>query len=273
MTQRFVLLFHARAGSTLVTMALAAHPEIVMYGELFHPLEAARKDLRPLGPTPGPCDQTDYYREGSDPVAFLQQQLYGRDFPAERTAVGFKLSHLHMRTEENAFLRDVLGIETGARKALPPAEEERFWNWLGADREIKVISLHRRSLLEALVSALVAARTHQWELPVGATAKAPEQRPHVAVDKFRQFVDLMTADWERAHILFGHHPLLELEYQQDVVDQFDATIRRIEEFLGVATVPLPQKLQKQAKAPVREEIANFAELQQAVAGTRYEAYL
>jgi LPS sulfotransferase NodH len=272
-TQRFLLLFHGRSGSTLLTMALAAHPAIVMYGELFHLLEKIRRDFQPQGQTPGPSDQTDYYRTGSDPIAFLQQQLYARTFPTERAAAGFKLSHVQMRAEETTWMRDVLGVDMGAQKTLPQAEEERFWSWLATDRDIRIILLHRRSMLETLVSALRAARTHQWELPVGATPAASAARFQVPVDKFRRFVDISTGHQEHSRALFAHHPLLELEYQQDIVNQYDATIGRIEDFLGVAPLPLPQRLQKQASKPLREEIANFEELQKAVAGTKYEAFL
>jgi hypothetical protein len=47
----------------------------------------------------------------------------------------------------------------------------------------------------------------------------------------------------------------------------------MEAFLGIESVPLPKKLQKQAKMPLSEEIANFHEVHDALEGTRYEAYL
>jgi hypothetical protein len=272
MKPRFLLLFHPRSGSNLVATALTEHPAVVMYGELFHHLQAAREHLRPVD-TPGPCAQCDCYRDGADPVAFLQDQLFNRSFPPERTAFGFKLSPLHLRRAANARICALLGTDPGPDQP-GEASENRFWQWLSADREIRVISLYRQSLLETMVSALVALQTNQWLQPIGTAAKTPKQdRLHVPVDQFRQFVDLMTADRERALALFAGHPLLDLEYQKDVADQFDLTMRRIEEFLGVPPLALRKQLEKQSRTPIRERVINYAELHLAVAGTRYEAYL
>ena len=52
-----------------------------------------------------------------------------------------------------------------------------------------------------------------------------------------------------------------------------AAIQRIEKFLGIDSLPLPQMLQKQARLPVSAEIANFQELHDTLRGTKYEALL
>jgi len=272
MRQRFLLLFHPRSGSNLITTALADHPAVVMYNELFHHIEVVRRDIRLPGEGAGPCSRTDYYHDGRDPVAFLQEQLYGRDFPPDKTAAGFKLSYFQMRSQANRGFCELLGAPAGL--ANEGEHEDRLWNWLGADREIRVISVYRRSLLQALVSSLNAVKSNQWWLPANASAKpAAGQRFQVPVEKFRTFVDLMVAGRERACALFADHALLSLEYQEDVVDQYDITMRRIEEFLGVAPLAVRPQLQKQARIPVSEAVVNYAELCQALAGTRYEAYL
>jgi hypothetical protein len=274
MTQRFLLLFHPRSGSNLIATTLAAHPSIVMYGELFNHLEAARRDVRQIGGPVGPSAQTDYLRDGGDPVAFLQQQLFQRSFPPEKTAVGFKLSHHHLRQADTVELCRLIGGNAGTGLLATPAEEVRFWNWLGADREIRIISLYRQRLLETMVSLLIAVKTQQWLLPVGGRRdESGPKQVHIPVEDFRQFIDFMTASQERACALLADHPLLTLEYQVDVVDRFEETMKRIEAFLGVGSLPLPPRLQKQSRVPVSEAITNFAELQKAVAGTKYEAYL
>jgi hypothetical protein len=135
------------------------------------------------------------------------------------------------------------------------------------------LSLYRQSLLQTMVSALRALKSKQWLLPIGERNAASDERLFIPVEKFRKFVDLVTADRERACALFADHPMLTLEYQKDVVDQYDVSIRRIEDFLGVAPSPLPRKLQKQAQVPVSEALSNFAELRAAVVDTKYEAHL
>jgi hypothetical protein len=58
-----------------------------------------------------------------------------------------------------------------------------------------------------------------------------------------------------------------------VLERFDFTMRRIEEFVGVAPLEIRQPLQKQARAAIHEAVVNYAELCQTVAGSKYAAYL
>jgi LPS sulfotransferase NodH len=248
MLQRFILLASPRTGSNLVGMALHAHPAVVIYGELFHVDENERKaQLAWKSYAPA-----DYYRDGADPVAFLEKEVYRRDYPAEKTAAGFKLFHTHLHTGPAA----------------------RFSDWLAASQDIRIIHLHRKRLLEAYVSYQIASTTRQWLVPLSAGPHGAEAAPvRIDIDSFKRYADEQIRRFEQAETLFRDHPLLTIEYHDDVCTQFETTIRKLEAFLGIPSMPLPKKLQKQAKLPLGEEIANFHELHDALEGTRYEAVL
>jgi LPS sulfotransferase NodH len=251
MLERFVLLSSPRTGSTLLAMALHAHPAVVMGGELFHPFEEERK-RHAMNPQCALTVLDDYYHEGVDPVRFLEQQLYGRAYPPEKMAAGFKLFHFH----------------------LPDGPAAVFWSWLAAERDIRIIHLYRRRLLEAFVSLEIALRTQEWRRPASTGSAMPDLGPlTIDVDRFKRYADALASCVERMNATLKDHPMLTLEYQDDIVAQFEATVKKVEEFLGIASCPLPKKLQKQARSPLSEEIANFHEVHDALEGTRYEAYL
>ena len=75
---------------SLVTGALHTHPAVVMYAEIFTADENARRAQLSYN-TREPYAPDDYYRDGADPVAFLEQHVYGRAYPPEKKVVGFKL--------------------------------------------------------------------------------------------------------------------------------------------------------------------------------------
>lgn len=251
MPKRFIVLAYPRTGSSLVCLALKAHPAIAMYNELFHPVEDFRKN-EALSSERNAFPLADYYHEGADPVTFLEGQLYSRALPPEKKMIGFKLFQQHLRGEAQA----------------------RLWKWLAEARDIRIVHLYRQRLLEEYVSLEVAKVTHQWGIEVASGAQAVEApRVTIDVERFKTYADEILGYREGVPATFKDHPLLTIEYHADVQERFDATIQRIEEFLGIDLLPLPQMQQKQARLPVSEEIVNFQELQDSLRGTQYEALL
>jgi LPS sulfotransferase NodH len=251
MLKRFIILCAPRTGSNLLTAALHVHPAVVMYSEIFAPEESFRQMQSAMG-TPERFGPAEYFRAAADPAAFLEQQVYGAAFPPQKQAVGFKLFHAHMRSGSAA----------------------RLWDWLSAEKDVHVIQLYRQRLLESYLSFLIASKTRQWLVPVSAGAHAAQVAPvTIDVHQFKQYADQQLEDRRRAEELFRDHPRLTIEYLDDVCGRFDATISKIEAFLGIASLPLPIRLKKQAQLPVSEEITDFDRIYDALAGTKYEAFL
>jgi LPS sulfotransferase NodH len=250
MLQRFVFLTHARSGSTLVSQALGSHPAVVMCDELFHADPEERKGqitdparvLQPL---------QDWYRDGDDPVQFLENQLYDRSWPVEKKAAGFKLFHPHARTGTAA----------------------QLWDWLIAAKDIRIINSFRQELLAAYVSRARARKTGLWEKPVGDQHTAHIPPFPVDIVDFKQYVDELTGYRDRTVAQLADHPCISFEYATDIRDHFDETMQRIQEFLGLEPAALPQRLSKQASVPLSERITNYDALRDALQGSKYEAYV
>ncbi|MBY0526426.1 MAG: hypothetical protein K2R98_23735 [Gemmataceae bacterium] len=251
MLERFVLLASPRTGSNLVGLALGSHPAVVMRGELFHPVEAERKAWQEAS-SQFTIPLNDYYHDGTDPVAYLEKNVYGWPSPAEKKAAGFKLFYTHLRDRGTV----------------------AFWDWLAANRDIRIIHLYRKRLLEAFVSYAIANRTHEWlqmaNAPAGTAAHTPLT---IDTEQLKRYIDENIEYFEQMQSTFASHPLLTIEYHADVCDRFEDTMQRIETLLDIESMPLPQKLRKQAKLPLSEEVANWHEIHDALEGTRYEVYL
>lgn len=250
MIQRFVFLTHARSGSTLVAQALSAHPAVVMCDELFHAdleerqgqVNDPKRVLQPL---------QHWYRDGDDPVQFLETNLYGRSWPAGKKTAGFKLFHPHAREGEAA----------------------RLWDWLIAAKDIRIIDSFRQRLLAAFVSRARARKTGLWEKPVGDQKEVHVPPFPVDVAEFKEYVDELTGYRERTMAQLAGHPSISFEFGADIRDNFDETMQRVQDFLGITRVDLPQKLTRQASVPLEERITNYDALCTELKGSKYEAYL
>ncbi len=253
MATRFILLGYARSGSTLVAQAINAHASVFMCDELFHP-HIEEREGQLTDPNRILCSLDRFYNDSDDPVEFLQTHLYCRDYPQGIEATGFKLFHEHARQEPCA----------------------KLWKHLGDSPQIRVIHLIRRRLIESYVSEQIAWQTGTWEEPASRpslTSESMRESHHVDIKAFEHYVDSMINYWESARTLFARHEVLEIDYEQDLVANFEETMRRIQLLLGIDVQSLPKKLQKQAKQPVEERVPNFAELQAVLSGSRYERFL
>ena len=224
---RFIVLAHPRSGSQLLVNALGQHPDVRCYGELFHP----RPEVRALHHR---LDDGRSWREGDDAGEFLASV-----FAAPRPAVGFKLFYNHCEAALEALSRD---------------------------SRLRVIHLHRENLLAAYVSLQIAIATDRWQVRAGE--QASEAHPPLSLDAAlcREFFVRVEAQRARALERFAAHPRFEVEYHA-LTAQFDESLARAFEHLGVAPVAVEKRLLRQASRPLREQIANFDTLAAAFAGT------
>ncbi|HYO62424.1 MAG TPA: hypothetical protein VER08_02090 [Pyrinomonadaceae bacterium] len=255
---KFILLGHARSGSNLLTCGLFKHPHVHMFGELFNESEEERrrsfrasfKDC-PVAARPHPSvslDENSAYRDEEDGATFLERAVYYRH-AREPMAVGFKMFSHQARTSDNA---------------------RKVWEYLIADKEIRVIHLTRRNLFNSMVSLQLALRTDKWVRPRNLPLPAPEPPPVIRIGPevckgyFRQV--MAGRRWVRAQ--FRHHPVLEVEYEADMCERFQATMYRVQDFLEVPRRRARKMLEKQGR-PAAETVSNYGELKAHFAHTPY----
>jgi LPS sulfotransferase NodH len=256
---RFVLLGHPRSGSTLVTLALQQHPDVRMFGEVFHVEFLNRLIAYRWGVTGRPSllrsrERTEAWvcTEHHDGAQFLDDLVYGDPSPDRPDAIGFKLFYDHARHGRTA----------------------SAWDYLREQRDVRVVHLVRANLLECLVSTRTAELTNVWE--VDEDEGTPGQPPplRLTATECTEYFERLTTLRDRADGDLGlsHRQVLEIEYERDVHHDFDSTMRRVQHFLGVPAATLPMRLRKLSTRPVHERVANFAELADHFRDTRFRAF-
>jgi LPS sulfotransferase NodH len=236
---RFVLVAHARTGSNLLASALEQHPQVVMFGELFH--------------DNGTEDPTNYYHSsadrGDDGAEFLDR-LYQDDEHRGR-AVGFKMQY------------GQASVHAGAQAA---------WRFLAEHTGIRIIQLERANLLAAYVSLKTAIQTGEWIRSAGSPVKNEALTFRLDPTECLGYFQMIERYTQRARTVFRDHPMLHLVYEHDLCESFEASLRRVQEFLGVSDFPVPPRTHKQSDYELSERIENFAALADYFADSPYAKY-
>ena len=238
---RFIVLGRSRVGSNLLRGLLNAHPAIEAYGEIFR--DSACLDW----------DHTGYFQSPAmrslvqqNPVRFVGERVLGR-YPSGTDAVGFKLFYYHARD----------GVQASV------------WPFLQQQKDLKVIHLKRRNLLQTHLSRKRAALSDRW---VNTSAHADDLSA-IQLDYDACLEDFVqTRTWEEeADRYFAGHPSLEVHYESLAAD-YRAETHRIQTFLGVEPHPVAPSTFQQARQPLSAMIANYTELRARFRGTAWEQF-
>ena len=251
---KFLLLGHGRTGSTLIVKSLDEHPNVRMLGELFNIEEAERsRAFHALNRIYAPDKlEKRYYIEGEDAEEFLRNGVFYKRPWQEIQAVGYKMFYVHARRYPN---------------------EKTAWNYLIHNRDIRIIHLLRRNLFESFVSFKIAMITKEWKRWKG------EAKPHSSVQPLQ--IDPKELEFYCNQIIsyqlwarqsFRDHPFMEFEYETDICGRFESLMHDIHDFLDVPREPARQLLEKQAKRPLGEIVANYAQLKEHFRDTLYEEF-
>jgi LPS sulfotransferase NodH len=255
---KFILLGHHRCGSTLLAGSLHCHQNVNMFGEIFNDeLEERQKayrsgilhcrEERPLSVT-----EQDYYESG-DAAEFLERSIFFKRY-ANPIAVGFKLFYTTGRDDPDMM---------------------KAWRYLVGDKDLRVIHLYRRNLLESLLSLSLALITDQWHIPKG---REPERHPagtkpiDLPVKYCEEYFHRIDKLRQRAREKFHDHRILEITYEEDLCLSYQETYARVCNFIGVPKEEARVILMKQATHKPAEQINNYAELQKHFANTRYAQF-
>jgi LPS sulfotransferase NodH len=251
---KFILLGQGRSGSSLITEALAEHPDVRVAGEVFHTDEKGRRlafqALNDAGP--GDKREAQYYRDGADAWQFLEQVVFHAPPQGGLLAAGFKMFYLHARRN--------------------PAEK-RAWSYLLANDGVRVIHLIRENMLESYISLRVAFLTGEWERVKGMNTQRKEQprlrlEPKECEVYFNQ--ELAWRKW--AVESFSSHSLLEVKYERDVCARFVGVMDEIHDFIALPRRRARKLLEKQAQRAPREAVINYEELKEYFRYTLYEDF-
>ncbi len=182
-----------------------------------------------------------------EPVDFLETAVY-RKQPMNTAAVGFKLFYYHARAEK----------------------WKTVWPYLQAEKDVHIIHLKRGNILKTYLSLQKARMTNQWISPSGAERK---ELPPITLS-YEGCLDMFTEtrEYEQQHdLFFADHPKIEVIYE-NMFKNYESEMKRIQQFLGVASKEVQPVTQKQAKKSLSQSIANYFELKEAFAQSEWSDF-
>jgi LPS sulfotransferase NodH len=241
---KFIILGKGRSGSNFLKGLLNSHSQVITFGEIFRDPHAIGWDLPPY----------DRYLQqqslvsllNQDPTTFLSKEVF-KKYPKHISAVGFKLFYYHAQEVS----RQVL------------------WSFLKEKKELKILHLKRRNTLRELLSLRKAFKTNHWTNTTGTADKSFSISLNYD-DCLQEFIYAQQSK-EQFDTFFQDHPRIGVVYE-DLANDYEREMRRIQDFLEVTYEPVIPSTFKQSNQPLIEAISNYSELKQKFEGTPWETF-
>ncbi len=245
---KFIFLAHPRTGTTLISNSFVDHPEILLYGELFHKSGLRRKDeaqRETMGA--GVFRKLEYgipaCSEDEDGYEYLER-LYSQNVPFR--AIGFKLLNQHAGNGPNASV----------------------WKFLDKHPEIKIIHIIRQNLLEIITSHARAHNSRTWHV-----AESEKTDPfELPVSYCEENFNVLENTYNAHQSLINSRPVLSLDYEQ-ISGNFHECMDKVCTFLEIdRNIKFTPHLKKIANLEPSKEISNYQELKSYFENTRFGKY-
>lgn len=241
---RFIILGTARSGSNFLLGLLNSHSQIIAFGELFRSYDSIGWDLPDYDPYLQSRSLTSLMQ--SDPSRFLEEKVF-RKFPKQISAVGFKIFYYHAQDDSR----------------------ETVWTFLRDQKDIKVIHLKRSHTLRRILSLKKAHKTNRWTNTTGTE----EEETAISLD-YEECLKAFTEATEikkQFDIHFEGHHKIDVSYE-DLSDDYESEMKRIQEFLGVNYEVVKPSTYKQSNQPLSETISNYFDLKRKFKDTPWEEF-
>jgi LPS sulfotransferase NodH len=140
------------------------------------------------------------------------------------------------------------------------------------ERKCRIVRLQRRNAVKAAISTINAKRQYDksgyWNLLQESTRLPAFEVDPEWFDSLLREREELDRDLEQ-YVATLQLPTLTMVYE-DLLQDRDAFVNRVLEFIDVEVMPLPAATLKNTKDDLREAILNFGELKAKYAGTKYE---
>lgn len=223
---KFVILFPARSGSTLIMSAINRHRDIFCAAEIFNLTKKYRGKFSEMEDTEDPKEQIE--------VAYAK----GVEEKGETKVVGFKLAYPQVESTRGIY--DIL-------------KQENY----------KIVHVYRKRVLERMVSLKLAQQTDiwskiKWEKEKSAydtlTMTLPRQEVLNFIRRDQENLDKYRAMFSENFDFFETH------YARLIGDNQVAEVMKVQSFLGVSPEPFEPYIGKQNNRPLSAIIENYDEV-------------
>jgi len=134
---------------------------------------------------------------------------------------------------------------------------EPAWDALADDVSIKIVHLQRLDAIGQLASWKIADILKNWGSQSDATDRPTVQISPYELRWFREW-NRVLFEWRLSRL--SQHEILPITYES-LCEDWDTTIRRVQEFVGVEPFLLQQALRKNETRPLTEVVKNYNELE------------
>lgn len=240
--KKFIILGGPRTGSSYLSSLLRSHSQMVSYHELFHDSDVITGYRK--------YDQSKNLNlkktRNNDPKSFLDQFVF-KGYSDQIKMVGFKI--LHSQAKDNLKL---------------------VWDYLKQCPDLKIIFIWRKNILKSLVSLKISYLTDKWIItdPSQSTDNLWVRLNYKSCRMYFQMIDSAVAEYTK---LFNKNKKLTVHYE-DLVDNLDSELIKIQKFLDVKPETLGSRLKKQNNRKLSEVLLNYSELKRDFTGTRWESF-
>ena len=236
-TDKFMISCTARSGSSMLSTLLNSHPRVLCHGEVLaapHESAGPYHDLRSQG-----ADVDDWLRDyrKERPEAFLYDVCFN---PAGHQSVGFKFKLEESLTRSYKSFRELLA----------------------ADKDIKIIHLQRKNILDKYVSLQMTKQSGVFS--IRSSSQRPDLRPFtIDIPDFIAYVRKDRQRYETAFEMFRDHPCLHLTYEE-LCESRPAALGKVQDFLELPQADLATMMIKVIKKNT-DLVLNLDEVREALA--------
>lgn len=140
----------------------------------------------------------------------------------------------------------------------------KVWDYLVSCPNLKVIHTYRRNHLDSLVSLYVAHGSSEWQVRKGGS-DIDDESFSIPVGVAEEY--FLNSDFEIEHFTSMFKNSIEIEYEE--LYDWENTISRVVDFLGIKSIFLTPKYKKRNKKSPKLLIENYLELKNYFRNTKW----
>jgi hypothetical protein len=239
----FIILANPRTGTGYLSNLLKSHTELkVRTKEIF-----------------GPTNIQKIKKNRFDPYKILRSS-----FQKTERLSGFKIFYKHATFSYFSHYQN----RYKKLRISEIAKLNTIWKILKDRKDLKIIHLKRKNILKTLISLELAKKMDKFHIkqdPPRFNKNLRFRLDHAYCLRYFKETERLQRHYKK---FFKDHPMLEV-YYEDLLENRDPVLLKIQNFIGVKPEQLTTRLKKQNRYPISRLIINYYELKDKFKGTQY----
>lgn len=153
------------------------------------------------------------------------------------------------------------------------SQDTQVWNFIRDDKGILIIHINRINTLRTYLSHQIASQTGSWTQIYSEKPLIPaDKRISLDLGNLLTKLEAMELADKAALSQFTMHKYCQVSYEQ-LVDNPQGEMEKVFHQMDLKIGKVQTKLVKQNPEPLKELVSNYADLTEALKGTKYERFL